>query len=264
MPASVERIPVPTATRVPCGHTNAYLVDRGEGLVVDPAAHTDRLRARIDAVDPTHVAVTHTHPDHVGAVTALVEGTDRIAWARAGHEARFRRATGVTPDKTFREGTAVGPTTVVETPGHAPDHVAFALPEPSPESDNEILLVGDLAVAEGSVLVGGEDGDLRAYLTSLRRLLVRDPTICHPGHGRPLADPAASARRLLAHRRDRERRVLTAVRSGARTPDAIVADAYDRDLGGARDLARSAVRAHLEKLAVEGQITWNGDRVKPV
>lgn len=259
----ISRIPVPAETRAPTGRTNAYVVGAGEGLLVDPAREIDRLRQCVREVDPTHVAVTHTHPDHVGGLATFAADPSRTVWARAGRVDRFERATGVSPDRLFREETEVGPAIALETPGHAPDHVTFAVPGGASCGPGEALLVGDLAVADGSVLVGGPDGDLRAYLSSLRRLLHRQSAVCLPGHGPPITDPTATLQRLLARRRARERRVLNAVRQGARTPVEIVDVAYDRDLGAARDMAEQAVRAHLDKLAVEGRVAWDGTRATP-
>jgi len=116
------------------------------------------------------------------------------------------------------------------------------------------MLGGDLAVAEGSVVVAAPEGDLRSYLTSLRRVRVRKPARLYPGHGPPIDDPSAATARLLARRRTRQRRVLEAVRSGARTVPGITDDAYGKELTGVRALAEGTVRAHLEKLAVEGRV----------
>jgi glyoxylase-like metal-dependent hydrolase (beta-lactamase superfamily II) len=103
---------------------------------------------------------------------------------------------------------------------------------------------------------------MRAYLTSLRRLYARDPERLYPGHGPTIEEPRATIRRLIAHRLDRERRVRQAVESGAETVDAVLESAYDKDLTGVRDLARATVRAHLKKLAAEGAVVLNGDRVR--
>lgn len=251
----VTRIEVPVETRAPGGTTNAYLVD---GLLLDPAARTETLDAAVEgAVDA--IAVTHTHPDHVGAVAAYAEVTDATVLAHAAHVDRFTDATGVEPDATFRDGDAVGDTDLraVDTPGHAPDHVAFAVAggaDPPRE-----LLCGDLAVAEGSVVVGGPGGDLREYLESLERVSDGGYDRLHPGHGPAIDDPAATCRRLIDHRLSRERAVLAAVEAGASSVDAVVEAAYEKELAGVEDLARATVRAHLGKLATEGRI--DGARV---
>jgi hypothetical protein len=75
--------------------------------------------------------------------------------------------------------------------------------------------------------------------------------------------PGPTCRRLLEHRLDRERRVETAVGDGAGTLTTITDAAYEKDLGGVRDLAEATVAAHLEKLAVEGRVRWDGQRATP-
>lgn len=252
---SVERVPVAVATRWPDGRTNAYLVGESEALLVDPPAVDPALTAAADDRDVAHVAVTHTHRDHTGAVDHYARHCGAAVWARSGRTGRFVTATGRAPDRTFGEGTTVGPATVIETPGHAPDHVAFAV---GPDA-----LVGDLAVAAGSVFVGADEGDLRAYLVSLRRLRHAGLRRLYPGHGPVIDDADAALDRLLTHRLDRERRVLSAVENGARTLDAVTDAAYEKDLTGVVDLARSTVAAHLEKLAVEGRLEWDGTRASP-
>jgi glyoxylase-like metal-dependent hydrolase (beta-lactamase superfamily II) len=243
---TVRRISVPTETTAG-GETNAYLVDGPDGsTLVDPAARTDALDAAVAERTVGHVVVTHTHPDHVGAVAGYAVETGATVWARRGREKRFEAAAGVAPDRTFAEGERVGGLTVLDTPGHAPDHVVFEAPDG--------ILAGDLVRASGSVAVSHPEGDMRAYLVALRRLLARDPPRLYPGHGPVVADPEATIRRLYAHRLDRERRIEAAVRAGAASVDAVLDAAYDRDLAGVRDLAAGTVRAHLDKLAVEGRV----------
>jgi glyoxylase-like metal-dependent hydrolase (beta-lactamase superfamily II) len=242
-PVSLPRDGVPTGT------VNAHLHEGPETLLLDPGVDCPALDDALAAVAVDHVAVTHAHPDHVGAVARVARETGATVWAARGHEPRFRAATGVDPDRTLADGDTLAGATVLATPGHAPDHLAFLT--------DAGAACGDLAVASGSVAVAAPDGDLRAYLASLRRLRLRDPPRLFPGHG-PVADDArATLDRLHDHRRDRERRVLAAVRAGARDPDATLARAYDADLTGVRARARATVVAHLEKLAAEGRVRWD-------
>jgi glyoxylase-like metal-dependent hydrolase (beta-lactamase superfamily II) len=247
----ISCVPIPVDTRAPTGRTNAYLVGAEEALLVDPADRYRELTALLDEQPPSHIAVTHTHRDHVGAVSHYTDRYDACLWALEGFADRFADATGRRPDRTFTAGDRVGPTTVLPTPGHARDHVAFEL--------GTEAVVGDLAVAEGSVFVGGSDGDLVDYLDSLNRLLERDFTRLHPGHGSRIDDPPTTIQRLIHHRLDREKRVQSAVEAGYETVEEILEHAYDKDLSGVRDLAAMAIEAHLEKLAADGVIDWDGN-----
>ncbi len=258
---------VEVTTRAPTGETCAYLLGSDPALLVDPPAQSDELDALATDREVGHVAVTHHHQDHVGAVARYAERHDATVWARTGRVTAFEAAAGVEPDRSFAEGTTVetgdGPVRVVDTPGHAPEHVAFSASE---STGGTALVCGDLAVAAGSVVVGAPEGDVRAYLTSLRRVHAMAPDRLLPGHGPVVEGPAvcATATRLIAHRLHRERRVRRAVEGGAETVAEVCDAAYEKDLSGVRDLAEATVRAHLEKLAVEGAVRWDGERARSV
>lgn len=253
----VERVPVEVPTRAPTGRTACYVVGDDGALLVDPPALDERIERHLDDIE--HVAVTHHHPDHVGSVADYAEAAGAAVWCRYGRESQFQDVTGAIPDHTFREGTTIptvdGDVTVRETPGHAPEHVAF-------EAGDD-LLSGDLAVAAGSVVVGDPEGDVRAYLTSLRRVIAMASDRLYPSHGPVIEDVRGTCERLITHRLDRERRVLAAVESGNRTVADILDAAYEKDLTGVRDLAGATVRAHLWKLHHEGRIEFDGARADP-
>ena len=257
----LTRLAIPVATRAPGGATNAYLLGDDATILVDPAARTDELDRAVRTRDVEHVLVTHTHPDHVGAVDAYAAETDATVWARYGRAERFREATGVDPDRTFTPGTSIplgdDRVRVFDAPGHAPDHVALEAGRDGP------ILCGDCAVREGSVVVGAPEGDMRAYVTTLRRLWTADPPALHPGHGPEIDASRETLERLLTHRKRREEKILEAVDAGADTLEEILEMAYEKDLSGVRDLARATVVAHLEKLDVEGRVQWDGERAVP-
>ncbi len=257
----VTRISLETGTTAPTGSTNAYLIEAGEGLVIDPAAQSPRLDTVIQERDISHLALTHHHPDHVGAVSHYATEYDLTVWARYGRTTEFANATGIEPDRQFVVGEPLpvgGDLQVVDTPGHAPEHVSFAVEQ----SGSTILITGDLALASGSVVVGAPEGDMRAYLSSLRRIRAMKPMRLYPGHGPVIDEPQKVCDRLIAHRLAREAKIKIAVAAGHRTVDALVDDVYEKDISGVEYLAKATVRAHLEKLAVEGHVVWDGQHAR--
>ncbi|MDS0220711.1 MBL fold metallo-hydrolase [Haloarcula sp. S1AR25-5A] len=254
-----QRADVSVPTRAPTGSTAAYVCGDEAALLVDPADTSDALDTLLTDRTLAHIALTHHHPDHAGAVAHYARETNATVWARRGRAGAFEAATGISPDRLFSEGTTIptdtGPVIVLDTPGHAPEHVAF--------ETGGTVVSGDLAVAEGSVVIGAPEGDVRAYLTSLRRLHARNPDVLLPSHGPRIENARETCARLIAHRLERERRVRGAVDAGAATLDDILDAAYEKDLTGVRDLARATVLAHIEKLVVEGTISWDGERAAP-
>lgn len=255
----VERIPVDSSTRALTGETNAYIIGSEDALLIDPARVTEELEAAIDQDSIGHVAVTHHHPDHVGGVADAAVTHDLTVWARAGRTDHFVSATGVDPDRVIEPGSMLpvtGGIRCIDTPGHAVEHLAFETAEG--------IISGDLALASGSVVVGGPGADMRAYLTSLRRLHAMNPATLFPAHGPRIDDSRAVLERLLAHRLRREALVRTAIQSGLQSPDAIVDAVYKKDLTGVYELAKATVIAHIEKLAHEGTVRWDGSLARSV
>src|SRR3954465_3207355 len=173
--------------------TNTWLVGRAPCFLIDPgpalAAHRERiLSGARDRGGIGGVAITHDHADPTdGIAELLVEaGTPPVAAVR--HPA----------DVKLSDGDTFGPLTVVATPGHAPDHVAFVA--------GRACFTGDAVLGEGSVFVPPDPGALRGYLAALERLRAMDLAVLCPGHGPLVLDANAKLDEYIAHRLDRERR----------------------------------------------------------
>src|SRR5256885_17234856 len=70
------------------------------------------------------------------------------------------------------------PLTVVPTPGHSPDHLAFW------HAPTRTLFTGDLVVQGSSVMIHtSRGGDLSEYLASLQRLQAMAPSRLLPADG---------------------------------------------------------------------------------
>ncbi len=103
-------------------------------------------------------------------------------------------------------------------------------------------------------MIAPPEGDMAAYLATLRRLAALQLQIIYPGHGPVIELPAEKIAEYIAHRLQRERQVLAAVAQGASTPAQIRQLVYpdlDSPLFAA---AEGSVRAHLAKLLSEGRV----------
>jgi len=75
------------------------------------------------------------------------------------------------------------------------------------------------------------------------------------GHGPPVANPYEKIDGYVAHRLERESKILDSIRQGASTPKEIVARVYTDVSPKAHARAERAVLAHLEKLQADGLIS---------
>jgi glyoxylase-like metal-dependent hydrolase (beta-lactamase superfamily II) len=192
------------------------------------------------------ILVTHHHIDHAEA--ALPWATELGATVAAGSAEVAGPHGRVLGDG---ETVTVGgmPIRVVATPGHCADHLAFRL-------ETGAVLVGDHILGRGTSVVTYPQGDLLAYLDSLRKVHDLGPAVLYPGHGPEMReDPAAVIDFYLAHRAYRERQILRALEaSGPATAAELVAAIYadvDRYLW---PYAEQSTRAALRKLEAEGVV----------
>ena len=72
-----------------------------------------------------------------------------------------------------------------------------------------------------------------------------------PGHGPPVWEPRAKLDEYIAHRIDREHRLVAALAKGGRTIAALLDAAWPEVPEGLRPLATATLAAHLDKLAEE-------------
>ena len=120
-------------------------------------------------------------------------------------------------------------------------------------------------------MVTHPEGDVVAYLESLRRVHDLGPSALYCGHGPELTeDPGAVLDYYLAHRAYREHQILAALGEGSRTVDEIVAQIYAEVPRQLWPAATQSTRATLAKLHAEGRVQWWGrdesdpDRVRLV
>lgn len=268
----VWRVRLPCDTLPPYDHVNAYVVaDGGVAIVVDPGSDRqealDLLREALDAARARLVkgiALTHTHPDHVDGIPLLAafegerNGSAPRVLAHAAEAARLPGEANVTYLADGRVLT-VGDVTVtaLHTPGHSPGHLTFDVRGSG--GDTEVALVGDLAVADGSVWVGLPEGDVGAYLDTLARLEALGAPLLGPGHGDMIVEPRRRLEELAAHRLERESQVLAALGPDSLDATEITRRVYPGHPEAVLALAEQSVLAHLVKLMREMKVVHLGE-----
>ena len=230
-PPGVVRVRAANPSPLTLDGTNTYVVGH---WVVDPgpaqAEHLEAVQAAArDRIQG--VVLTHSHPDHA-------EGAANLG----------------APVFLPHDGQVVGPFRVIGTPGHSPDSVCLIA--------GGTCFTGDTVLGTGSVFIAPGEGSLSAYLDSLRRLRGLDLDVICPGHGPYVWNPKAKLDEYIAHRLDRERRLLAALDAGLRDRDQLLDAAWSDAPPNLRPAASLTLAAHLEKLREEGRLPQGVEPVK--
>ena len=283
-----------TGTYIVGGDVNG----RGDVVVIDPGprlvAHRDALAAALDGCSVRAILVTHCHADHspLAAWLAAESGAPTIAFGPhgddrwdigddpavddppanelpAGKPAADTDAEPVveestdrdfTPDVTAATGDVVAAAdgwvmTALHTPGHTSNHSCFALDD----GTTRTLFTGDHVMGWSTTVVSPPDGDMAAYLESLRVVAGRGDDVAIPTHGPPIANPSAFVNGLIEHRLQREAQVLDAVRREIDMIPAMVEVLYADVRNELHKPARRSVLAHLVKLVDDGVVAVDDD-----
>ncbi len=148
-----------------------------QSVLIDPGADPGALETMLKGTRPVAILLTHSHPDHIGA---LREMRSRLRVPVMAHPA----FAGGPIDRPLEAGgtIAVGEhrLKVLHAPGHTPDQVCFAV------EDDERIVVGD-TLFEGGPGKTWSPEDFQTTRETLRRVVLAwpDDTLCYPGHGGP-------------------------------------------------------------------------------
>jgi glyoxylase-like metal-dependent hydrolase (beta-lactamase superfamily II)/8-oxo-dGTP pyrophosphatase MutT (NUDIX family) len=262
--------PVRTLTLPPATHTNCFIVGRQEFIVVDAASTVAEeqtvLHEFVDEIIKSGgtcqgIIVSHFHLDHTGGETALqkhLQAKHNQRVPLAAHRLTAERLPNVKferfleNDEIFNLKDAKGNEFALKTlhaPGHARGHLCFY------EERTGFLLSSDNVVGTGSVLIAPPEGNMIDYLNSLRSLkdLPNLRFLCG-SHGAAIANAREKIESYLAHRLEREHKILDAWNAGAKTTSEIVRQVYIDIKPELWQLAEKSVEAHLEKLQFENKI----------
>jgi glyoxylase-like metal-dependent hydrolase (beta-lactamase superfamily II) len=264
--------------------TGTYIVGHGDVAVIDPGPVVDEHRqALVDALAGDRVRailVTHCHSDHsplaawlrqasgaptmaFGPHASVEDDDDEIDDETIDDEIAPGKPLGETIDTDFEPDVRLDDGEVaaegagwtlraVYTPGHTSNHMCYALEQEA------ALFTGDHVMGWSTTIVSPPDGDMRAYIESLHKVIARSDASLWPTHGAPVTTPEPFLQAFLDHRLEREAQVLGAVRSGHTDIDAMVKELYADVREELHKAAGRSVKSHLIKLAQDGKVTVAG------
>ncbi len=159
--------------------TNAYILScrqTGSSVVIDAPEEADKIMSSLRGTTPKYILLTHSHPDHTGALSQLRSG---LGVPLAAHAADADRLSGV-PEILLKGGDSITfgniSLAVLHTPGHTPGSLCF--------QTGEYLLSGD-TIFPGGPGKTATPADLERIIESIKTQIMplADDTRIFPGHG---------------------------------------------------------------------------------
>lgn len=258
---SVRQIMPLSHTLPPATRTNAFLIgdDQAPKILIDPSPRDDeeyrKFKNTILKFGVDKIFLTHHHPDHYERSARLAQELGiPVLLSSYTHERITRTAPEYFNDVQIQfvsEGTVITQwlgrnVVVMEIPGHDEGQLAV-YPE-----DLSWFLAGDLFQGVGTVVIGGEEGDMRKYFDTLERIIKLSPKVLYPSHGIGLGGTNI-LEKTLEHRKLRETQILALHQAGLR-PEEMLEKIYAEVNKQLWPYALENIHKHLNKLEIDGRI----------
>jgi len=207
------------------GFSNAYLAELdGQGLALIDTGTPGKTQKVLNYVasmgrkpgDVTYIILTHSDADHSGSAAALKRETGaklaigRLDAPRLSGEKKlketggnglmfrllgvFMRVERVKPDLELKEGSTIGPLTIIDTPGHTDGSISIYKP-------GDAIFVGDLlrtgSLGRLQLASPRMSRDMEEVKRSVEKISRLEFQMLLPGHGKPIQEGAADKLRMF-------------------------------------------------------------------
>ncbi|MBY0517352.1 MAG: MBL fold metallo-hydrolase [Bacteriovoracaceae bacterium] len=242
-------------TLPPANRTNCFLI--GE-VLIDPSpcdlSELNKLLNTIGTQTVSSVFITHHHGDHLEHSNLVAKKLNVPLFISKDS---FTRVTKKMPDffeaikVTFvQEGDLIThwlgqEVRAMAVPGHDEGQMALM------PANRAWFLAGDLFQGVGTVVVGGDEGDMSKYMETLSKVIALDPAAVFPSHGIGLGG-CEILKKTLEHRKLREEQILSLIKLG-KSEEEILDTIYIGLDEGLRKYALKNIKAHLQKLKFESK-----------
>ncbi len=159
--------------------TNAYIIiclQTGDSVLIDAPADASIIMKSLQGTNPKYILLTHSHMDHIGALSEL---RSKLKVPLAAHAADSARLPSP-PEILLNDGDAVSfgkvKLEVLHTPGHTSGSLCFKI--------GKYLISGDTIFPRGPGKTKSP-ADLKQIIESItdKIFVLSDDTEIYPGHG---------------------------------------------------------------------------------
>lgn len=242
----------------PANRTNCFLI--GDTLI-DPSPKDEdeflKLQGSLKGFTFSKILLTHHHPDHHEFAPRMAkehkvpicisqDSLDRIK-AKWGVDYFADVKIITVKDDDILTDWKNEEVRLMSVPGHDEGQMAPYV------KSGKWFLAGDLFQSVGTVVVGGDEGDMAKYFSSLEKVIALNPAVIFPSHGIALGG-VYKLKMTLKHRRHREEQILELLNNN-KTNQEILEEVYEGLEPRLYKYALATIDKHIQKLKQEKRIS---------
>jgi glyoxylase-like metal-dependent hydrolase (beta-lactamase superfamily II)/8-oxo-dGTP pyrophosphatase MutT (NUDIX family) len=258
----LRQLPVLSNTLFPATRTNCFVIGDNDSNIVamDPSpkdlSEYEKMLFVLKKLRITSIMLSHHHGDHNEFAPKLAK--DLNLPLLMSHDT-FSRLKNLHGEAWFlnqiiqflKDGDVLtkwlGEDVLIhEIPGHDEGHLGLA-----PKS-NKWFIVGDLFQGVGTVVIGGAEGSMKKYFSTLEKIISLAPKAVFPSHGIGLGGTHI-LEKTLEHRKMREIQILEMYQEGKSKEEMLATIYFDVDQR-LHKYAMANIESHLEKLREENKL----------